>query len=222
MIATDLQPFRIVEDPGFRKLVQCLDPQYALPWRRTLYNVLLTNMYKEIEKKLKDILSKVRHCAVTTDGWTSRGNDHYLTVTCHFLMDYFQMKSAVLSTGKLQNDLDQTSENIASSLYKILFEWGVACKVPAIVTGNAASMNKACTILQKRHMPCFAHKLNLIMQDTLQLENIKPIISNCKRIVSFFESSSIAYSKLKATQETIPRTGLSKKCQPGGIPATKW
>ncbi|KAL7723205.1 hypothetical protein ACLKA6_002336 [Drosophila palustris] len=107
-------------------------------------------MHEDMENKLKDILSKIRHCAVTTDGWTSRANDHYLTVTCHFLTDDFQMKSAVLSTDKLQNDQDQTSENIASSLHNILFEWGVKSKVSAIVTDNAASMIEACVILQKK------------------------------------------------------------------------
>lgn len=78
----------------------------------------------------------------------------------------------------------------------------------AIVTDNAASMIKACVIRQKRHMPCFAHTLNLIMQDTLQLENTKPIIAKCKRIVTFFKSSSIAYSKLKSAQEKDTSYGL--------------
>ncbi|KAL7724710.1 hypothetical protein ACLKA6_014000 [Drosophila palustris] len=137
-------------------------------------------MHEDMENKLKDILSNIRHCAATTDEWTSRANDHYLTVTCHFLTNDFQMKSAVLSTDKLQNDQDQTTERIASSLHKILFEWGVESKVSAIVTDNAASMIKACVILQKRLMPCFAHTLNLIMQD--QLENIKPIIAKLEML----------------------------------------
>ncbi|KAH8289491.1 hypothetical protein KR054_006101, partial [Drosophila jambulina] len=211
MIATDLQPFRIVEDAGFRNFVYCLDPQYTLPCRRTLNDVLLTNMCEDMEKKLVEILSKVRHCAVTTDGWTSRANDHYLTVTCHFLTDEFKIKSAVLSTSKLQSDLDQTSENIASSLLTVLTKWGVSNKVSAIVTDNAASMIKACTILEKRHMPCYAHTLNLIMQDTLQLSKIKPIIAKCKRIVGFFKSSSIAYAKLKSAQENDTAYGLTQE-----------
>nr|XP_017105340.1 E3 SUMO-protein ligase ZBED1-like [Drosophila bipectinata] len=211
MIATDLQPFRIVEDGGFRNFVYCLDPQYTLPSRRTLNDVLLSNMYDDMTKKLKDILSKVRHCAVTTDGWTSRANDHYLTVTCYFFMDDFEIKSAVLSTSKLLNDLDQTSENIAISLHKVFSEWGVASNISAIVTDNASSMIKACSILGKRHMPCFAHTLNLIMQDTLQLEKIKPIIAKCKRIVAFFKSSSNAYAKLKSVQESHTSYGLTQE-----------
>ncbi|XP_034475471.1 zinc finger BED domain-containing protein 1-like [Drosophila innubila] len=83
MIATDLQPFRIVEDAGFRNFVHCLDPQYAMPSRRTLIDVLLSNMYEEMNEKLKHILTKVKYCAVTTDGWTSRANDHYLTVSLY-------------------------------------------------------------------------------------------------------------------------------------------
>ncbi|XP_043065494.1 E3 SUMO-protein ligase ZBED1-like [Drosophila ficusphila] len=128
MIATDLQPFRIVEGAGFRNFVYCLDPQYTLPCRRTLNDVLLSNMYEDI----------------------------------------FDIKSAVLCTSKLLNDLDHMSENIASSLHEVLSEWGVASNVSAIVTDNASSMIKSCSIVGKRHMPCFAHTLNLIMQESLQ------------------------------------------------------
>ncbi|KAL7723761.1 hypothetical protein ACLKA6_002578 [Drosophila palustris] len=117
-------------------------------------------MHEDTENKLKDILSNIRHCAATTEKWTSTANDHYLTTNC--------------KTIKIRPLI------IASSLHKILFEWGVESKVSAIVTDNAASMIKACVILQKRLMPCFAHTLNLIMQD--QLENIKPIIAKLEML----------------------------------------
>ncbi|XP_030378729.1 uncharacterized protein LOC115627244 [Scaptodrosophila lebanonensis] len=98
MIAIDMQPFRIVEDRGFRDFVYYLNPRYILPSRTTLRNVHLQNMYNEMKEKLVLILNNVEYCAVTTDSWTSRANEFYVTVTCHFIDKNFVLREAVLST----------------------------------------------------------------------------------------------------------------------------
>ena len=59
---------------------------------------------------------------------------------------------------------------------------------------------KACDIFKKRHLPCYAHTLNLIMQDMLGLECIKKILTKCKEIVRFFKSSTVGTELLKKEQ----------------------
>lgn len=49
------------------------------------------------ENKLRKILNKIPHVAVTTDIWTSMNMKSYLGVTCHFIKHY-NLFSAVLET----------------------------------------------------------------------------------------------------------------------------
>ncbi|KAI3376157.1 hypothetical protein L3Q82_016684, partial [Scortum barcoo] len=46
MVIEDSQPFTIVEDKGFRKLVKALNPAYVLPTRQAL-KAMVENRYKE-------------------------------------------------------------------------------------------------------------------------------------------------------------------------------
>lgn len=96
---------------------------------------------------------------------------------------------------------NHNAENIATSLRAVLDEWGIYSKVATIVTDNDSTMLKACELLQKRHLPCFAHTVNLVVQDSLSQDYIKDILTKCKKIVTFFKSSTISYEKFKADQD---------------------
>lgn len=69
-------------------------------------------------------------------------------------------------------DINHTSENIATEINLIIKDWDIVNKVVTIVTYNAFSMIKACQILKIRHLPCFAHTLNLVVQDSLELKEV--------------------------------------------------
>lgn len=215
MVAQDVQPYSIVEDVGFKNLIKLLDPRYELPSRTTLQNVHMKNMYDEVKAILKSQLENVKYCSVTTDGWTSKSGTNYLTVTCHYIYK-FELKSAVLATQPLNCEFNHGSSNIAETLKSILTDWNVFEKIETIVTDNAASMKKACEILQKKHLPCFSHTLNLVVQDALACHNMKPLLTQAKQIVGFFKSSSIAYAHFKSEQAAIKPYSLIQEV------STRW
>jgi len=68
------------------------------------------------------------------------------------------------------------------------------------VTDNATNMLKTCEILKKKHLSCYAHTLNLVVQDNLNMDCIKCSINKCKEIVRFIKSSSIATETFKQEQ----------------------
>lgn len=75
-------------------------------------------------------------------------------------------------------------------------------KIQAIVTDNAASMKKACKILQKKTSRLLCP---LAKSDCARVTSIKEYsgyFETYKIIVSFLKSSSIAYAKLKSAQNT--------------------
>lgn len=203
MIAQDFQPFTIVRDEGFKRLVHLLDPKYVLPSADTLKNKLLSQMYIKTSEELRKKLEGIKYVSITTDIWTSSSNESYICVSCHFIDLNFTIGRAILATTQM--DESHTGENIAKVIKEICVKWGIFDKISCIVTDNAANMLKACEVLQKRHMPCFAHTMNLAVQENFKKTNIQPVIKKCKEIVTFFKSSNLATTKFKEEQRVLWR-----------------
>lgn len=91
------------------------------------------------------LLDKVSYVSLTCDLWSSRANESYITVTCHFIDEDFNLCCAVLSTNIMKNN--HTSDNIAAEINTICIDWNLNKKIVSIVTDNASSMIKACDIL---------------------------------------------------------------------------
>ncbi|CAG4989552.1 unnamed protein product [Parnassius apollo] len=66
------------------------------------------------------------------------------------------------------------AENIASILDATLSKWDIRSKCEAITTDNAQTMINAAAKLHIRHIPCFAHTLNLTMS-TLASDKLRAI-----------------------------------------------
>ena len=73
------------------------------------------------------------------------------------------MVSKVLETLYIQKD--HTAPILAEELKKIAQEWQIVEKVCCIIADNAANILAAINLLGWHHLPCFAHTLNLIVQD---------------------------------------------------------
>ena len=53
MICVAMQSFSIVEDRGFRRFMQALDPRYEIPGRKKITQVIILRLYKKEEESLK-------------------------------------------------------------------------------------------------------------------------------------------------------------------------
>ena len=142
-VATYMQPSTIVEDKGFNKFVSLLDPKYQLPSRRTLMQKLPVK-YDEVKETVKNQLNIASSVCLTTDMWTSRTTQGYMTVTCHCINELWQPKSFVLETFHLHTV--HTAENIAAELTRMGKEWNISEKVVALVMNNAANAIAAARI----------------------------------------------------------------------------
>lgn len=198
MIATDFQPYSIVEDKGFRKLVEILNPGYKLPSRQKIRYELMPELYQRAKLKLANMLANIENVALTADMWSNESMDSFLTVTIHFFNKDI-LKSYVLTTCDVPTS--HTSENLAEIMSNLLTEWKILGKISAIVTDNGPNMVKMCDLLGIRHMPCFAHTLNLTLDDSLKLSQVEDITKKCKVIVTFFKKSSVGWRELKLAQE---------------------
>ncbi|XP_060079893.1 E3 SUMO-protein ligase ZBED1-like [Ylistrum balloti] len=184
-IVDDLRPFKLVESAKFKKLISILEPGYVVPGRHHLSEVELPNLYEDVKVKVLNSLREATTVALTTDGWTSRVTESYVTVTVQFIDKNWEMKSYVLQTRRM--DEKHTGVNIAGVISAAVVEWGLMDKHPALVSDNAANMVVAareCGLTP--FVRCFAHTLNLVV---------------------FFHKSTVANTILKQKQKLL---GLSE------------
>uniref|UniRef100_A0A3Q2CC25 HAT C-terminal dimerisation domain-containing protein n=1 Tax=Cyprinodon variegatus TaxID=28743 RepID=A0A3Q2CC25_CYPVA len=196
----DLQPLSIVEDKGFQDFVKTLDSRYNIPSRKSLIERKLPALYEDCSSRVRKALGEVDNVVLTTDMWTSRATEGYLTVTSHIINEHWQMEAYVLETSSFPGQ--HTAENICSQLTRIVEEWGIKDKIVAVVTDNGANMVAAVRKAGWAHYPCFAHTLNLVVKDSFKaVPGLLEIQKKSSAIVSFFHHSTTAASKLKEIQK---------------------
>ncbi|XP_076028560.1 zinc finger BED domain-containing protein 4-like [Oratosquilla oratoria] len=199
MIVSDMQPLSLVENKGFQEFVKVIDPRYVLPSRRELMRTQFPSLYEKQKQQVREELEGASYVALTSDLWTSRQTKSFLSVTAHFISSEWELKSKLLATKRLM--VDHTSENIEGALKEICEEWDLLEKVCCIVTDNAPNIVKAVKDMNVIHIPCFAHSLNLVVQNALKNTNdVKKVQEKVKAIVSFFHHSVKASDKLCAQQ----------------------
>jgi hypothetical protein len=103
-------------------------------------------------------------------------------VTAHFINDEGKMCSVCLGCEYF-NQQRHSSDNAAAYLKILAIEWRVSDKIVAIVTDNGANITAAVLQLHYRHLGCFTHSVNPIVQNCL--ENIAVIVAKVKKIVAF-------------------------------------
>ena len=82
MICMDIQPFSIVEDDGFIRLISNLEPRYKLPDRKYFSSTLIPQFYKDLKTKITESIAKT-HLSFTSDVWTcSVNNKSFISLTC--------------------------------------------------------------------------------------------------------------------------------------------
>lgn len=69
-------------------------------------------------------------------------------------------------------------------------------------------MVKAGYLLNKKHLGCFAHTLQLVITDALNIADVKPIIFKAKDIVTTFKTSNETIDILKAEQLKLTKPQL--------------
>ena len=194
--ATDLRPLSMAMGKGFRYFCQLLNPDYKVPCSTTVSKNLLL-LYEE---QKADIISLITNSdvAMTTDLWTSIGARSYITVTGHFITAEWQYRSIVLATRPM--DERHTGIHVADTLQAIQQEFEIR-KLVGLSTDNAAYMKVAGSHLGTIHINCFAHGLQLAVQDGLKIASIKKALGGARSLVAHFSRSSLSTIELEHKQK---------------------
>ena len=107
-LAKDLQPLSTANDQGFLHILKVFEPRYTPPDRTTFGRHYLPELYaKEREKICKQMSDGLQWYAVMCDGWSSRANHSYLSVTLHYINNKWELKCFYLKWEKWWNSIQQ-------------------------------------------------------------------------------------------------------------------
>ncbi|WAQ94089.1 ZBED1-like protein [Mya arenaria] len=190
-IIDDLRPVSVVEGPGFKNMIKSLDPRFSIPGRTYFSTTLIPNIYEETALKVKSSLSSAQTVALTTDGWTSKANESYVTITSIHITQKWRLQNFVLQTRMMPEI--HTGVNIAKVIREAITEWGIPIAHPPLVSDNAANMIVAGRELSsKLHIGCFAHMLNLA---ALKINAVSRILGRVRKLQHIQNKKEASWGK---------------------------
>ena len=201
-IVLDLRPIAVVDGTGFNQLLKCVEPGYVVPLRTFVMNSL-KQRYATMKHTLQESFHLCDNLALTTDIWTSRTTQSYVTITAHYITEEWKIQSYVLCTCEMAER--HTSINIATRIEEAAKMWNIDGKhVSAVVTDNASNMSAAVVdVLEWNHLPCFAHTLQLAVNKSLDANSLVHLSSLGRKLVSHFKHSALAIAALSCKQEQM-------------------
>lgn len=180
-------------------MTRALNLRYTPPSRDTFSNVLIPAWYKVEKANLIMVLTTVGKVALTSDSWTSLSQDHFLTVTAHYIFKG-ETRQKVLTTKAVYKA--QTGPIVAEKISEVLQEFDVMDKIVAVTVDNAANKDVAIKKVHKAisqfiKLGCFAHTLNLGAQSAHSVASVANWKANIRNIVIWMKRSSMAKSVLR-------------------------
>ena len=71
------------------------EPHYTFPCRQTIMGII-DSKYAELKRLVCGAISQQEYITLTSDMWTSRAGDCYISLTAHYLTDTFDFEHKTL------------------------------------------------------------------------------------------------------------------------------
>lgn len=121
-LCKDMVPFQTVERRGFKAMIRAIDPRYEVPSRKYFTETEMPKLYAELRENVEKELCDLKYFATTTDLWSSRTMEPFLSLTIHYITDDWNLGSRCLQTSYFP--AEHTAEEIAQGLKEALESWG--------------------------------------------------------------------------------------------------
>ncbi|XP_070400496.1 E3 SUMO-protein ligase ZBED1-like [Nothobranchius furzeri] len=204
-IATDLRPYSVVNNKGFRLVVHTMKSRYKLPHRKHFAEKDVPHLYEETKTSVLESMKKATRIALTCDVWTSVATKSFITVTAQFVLasdkNGWKLVSHVLQTREMSES--HTGANVGELLENAAAEWQISDKDLVLVTDYASNVVVAAQKAKYEHLKCYAHTANLASQKDLKLAALAKLLSRIRRISTFFHRSTTGLHLLEENQKLL-------------------
>lgn len=106
--------------------------------------------------------------------------------------------------GVIELNESHTADYIGEEILKCLCDWDIPKhKIMAVVSDNGANIIKAVkdSFGTYKHVPCFAHTINLVVEHSIAKTVIlNDLLSNVREIVKYFKRSTSLSDELRKQQ----------------------
>ncbi|XP_056094536.1 E3 SUMO-protein ligase ZBED1-like [Rhinichthys klamathensis goyatoka] len=216
-IATDMLPIYSVEKRGFNHMLKVLDARYVVPSRKYFANVALPHLYNTTREKISSELEEMQFYSATTDLWSSRTMQPYLSLTVHYINISWTLRSICLQTAYFPDN--HTGEIIAHGLKDALSSWGLSEeRLVCMTTDSGTNIIKALKDNNWPSLQCFGHRLHNAIENGVKDPRIDRAIGVCKKAVSAF---SYSWKKRRDMTEVQAELGLPQHLLISESP-TRW
>uniref|UniRef100_A0A1B0CN59 Putative hat family c-terminal dimerization region n=1 Tax=Lutzomyia longipalpis TaxID=7200 RepID=A0A1B0CN59_LUTLO len=128
--------------------------------------------YNSIRANIEKELTEAKSVALSTDEWSSRVQESYLSIEIQFMNENCTLRRFTLCTEGLKDERPN-AENLALSLINTMESWNLREKTEAILHDNARAIQLAGQLTEVPYnLNCAAHTLQLVVQDSLN--SVKP------------------------------------------------
>uniref|UniRef100_A0A3P8RUH3 BED-type domain-containing protein n=1 Tax=Amphiprion percula TaxID=161767 RepID=A0A3P8RUH3_AMPPE len=220
MIATDNQPFSMVSDVGFKRLMAAAEPRYSLKSEKYYRTEKLQEVYHKVVDKIKAMIQPENagySLSFTTDCW-SGATESLMSLTCHFIDSEWTRKQVVLNTRVMQGS--HTGEYLKDTFLSMLEEWKIRKdRVALVLRDSGANIVKGMRLAELPDLSCTAHALQLVVHDGLLSQRaIRDVIAMLKNCATHFHHSILAKQRLLKIQREL---GLPEHSIIQAVP-TRW
>jgi hypothetical protein len=198
LIATNDLPLGFGESPAFVQYIRTYHTPQFQPVSRQTTTRDMKKMCKQALTKIKDDFTTCTFSvSLTSDIWTGRAKQDYISVVAHYVNDKWELQKRILGFELI--DISHTGENIAQAIINVVANFGLTDKIFAVTLDNASSNTTAMNTLSPlfstyaasflMHQRCACHIINLIAKSCINIvEN--PHIERLRTAISFMNSST--------------------------------
>ena len=217
--------FQVVGRSSFINLMKTANKRIKLKSPKT-YMRLTKLKADEIDKSIRDIIKTIKDdgdiksVGFTTDLWTSRSQDSYMSLTIHFIDRFWQLHRLTPFVKPFPEN--HTGVNISIGLQDMIMQLDLNTGNIDLVCVNDNASNMKLGIKLTPGLDqyfCDIHTLELAVGDTFKkVEGMTNVLKKTKALAKFTNQSSVALDELKkeAAKEKIPFRKLKNP------PETRW
>uniref|UniRef100_UPI00358DF1F0 zinc finger BED domain-containing protein 4-like n=1 Tax=Myxine glutinosa TaxID=7769 RepID=UPI00358DF1F0 len=220
MIATDVQPFAMVSNVGFQRLMSAVEPKYILKSENFYRTEMLNYVHQKVVEKIKGLISKENagdSISFTTDCW-SGFTETLMSLTAHFIDSNWKRVQVVLNVKEMSDS--HTGDYIGCMFVEILEHWDIDKeRVLMVLRDSGANMIQGMRLVDMPDLSCIVHTLQLVINDGLVAQRIVgDILAKLEQCAVHFNHSVIGMQRLHAIQEEL---GLPAQTILQAVP-TRW
>ncbi len=203
-IVLDDQPLSVVDNVGFRRFVNVLEPKYEIPSRRHVTDIVLPQIHDAVKKHVVCMLHDIKAISFTTDIWSCSVNPlSLISLTAQWIDGDFTLQQIMLHAKQFRGS--HSGLAIASVFEEMLATWAIPkSSVHVVVRDNAKNMVKGMEESGVSSLPCVAHTLQLaVTEGLLSQRSVTEAVGVGRKIVGHFKHSNLAYSRLQDIQTQL-------------------